>query len=168
MIILQEGVFDMPSMKDFEQLMESSFSNEKDYNRLRIGAEFAAKLIRIRLDKNMTQEDLANKSGLKQSAIARIENNGTLPRIDTVVKIAEALGTSFDFFPSEKENNESLLPEFSSKIEMLLNCIQQMQNEILELKNIVTKKQEHQVVIHCYVPKNIEESTINGSETESM
>lgn len=48
-------------------------------------------LIRKRQDEGLTQQDLSNKTGLTQSVIARFEAKKVIPRIDTILKIANAL-----------------------------------------------------------------------------
>lgn len=45
----------------------------------------------IRRSKNITQEELANKSSLSQSYISAIENNKTSPTLDCLESIATAL-----------------------------------------------------------------------------
>ena len=45
---------------------------------------------------NLTQKQLAEKSGMKQSALARIENSSATPRRKTLQKIAEALGLNVE------------------------------------------------------------------------
>ena len=45
---------------------------------------------------NLTQKQLAEKSGMKQSALARIENSSTTPRRNTLLKLAEALGLNVE------------------------------------------------------------------------
>ena len=54
--------------------------------------ELIVQLITRRLELNMSQRELATKSGIKQPMIARIEKFESVPRIDTLVKIAYALG----------------------------------------------------------------------------
>jgi predicted transcriptional regulator len=44
-----------------------------------------------RLAMNMSQRELAELCGTTQSAIARLERGGRPPRIDTLLRIAEAL-----------------------------------------------------------------------------
>ena len=44
----------------------------------------------------LTQAELASKAGMKQSALARLENNTTNPRKSTLMKLAEAMGISVD------------------------------------------------------------------------
>jgi len=48
-------------------------------------------LTKRRIELGYSQRDLAEKTGLKQSAIARLESLGSVPRLDTVVRIARAL-----------------------------------------------------------------------------
>jgi predicted transcriptional regulator len=44
----------------------------------------------------LTQAELAEKAGMKQSALARLESSSSTPRKSTLVKLAEALGISVD------------------------------------------------------------------------
>ncbi len=54
--------------------------------------EIIVQLINRRLELGITQRQLATKSEIKQPMIARIEKFESIPRIDTVVKLADALG----------------------------------------------------------------------------
>lgn len=45
----------------------------------------------IRLKKNMTQEELSQKSSISESYISELENNLKMPTILTLCKLAEAL-----------------------------------------------------------------------------
>ena len=54
-------------------------------------ANIISKLIVERNNQNLTQSELAEKCGLKQSAIARMENLQVMPRIDTLVRVATFL-----------------------------------------------------------------------------
>jgi len=44
-----------------------------------------------RLEKGYSQRDLANITGIKQSAIARLETKDLIPRLDTLLVILRAL-----------------------------------------------------------------------------
>lgn len=50
------------------------------------------KVIAAREAKGMSQRDLARVSGVKQPAIARLENMRSTPQIDTLLKILAPLG----------------------------------------------------------------------------
>lgn len=51
----------------------------------------------IRLAKKMTQEELADRAGLFQEAISRFEKGKKGATMDTLIKIAVALGKKVDF-----------------------------------------------------------------------
>lgn len=54
-------------------------------------ANIADKVAERRVAMNMSQRELAELVGTTQSAIARLERGGRPPRIDTLLRIAEAL-----------------------------------------------------------------------------
>lgn len=59
-------------------------------------------LIERRRSKGMTQKELAEASGYTQSVIARLENKKATPQLDTLLKVASALGCDIAVVPSEK------------------------------------------------------------------
>lgn len=54
------------------------------------------KLIELRKSKGLTQKDLAKATNLAQSAIARLESKTVMPQLDTLFKVAAALGYSVE------------------------------------------------------------------------
>ena len=54
-------------------------------------AAIADKVAEQRMAKGLSQRELAELVGTTQSAIARLERGGRPPRIDTLLKIADAL-----------------------------------------------------------------------------
>jgi|GEM_PF-2326385 Predicted transcriptional regulator with C-terminal CBS domains len=74
-----------------DQIYIESFEHEIDL----MIAEILGGIIAKRINEGLTQEDVAKKTGLKQSAIARFENFSTMPRMDTLLKIVKAV--DFDF-----------------------------------------------------------------------
>ncbi len=59
-------------------------------------------LIEQRHNKGMTQKELANASGLTQSVIARLESKKATPQLDTLLKVASALGCDIAIVPATK------------------------------------------------------------------
>lgn len=50
------------------------------------------KLKTIREDRDMTQSEVADKAGIRDTYLARLESGKSAPKIGTVRKIAKALG----------------------------------------------------------------------------
>jgi len=58
--------------------------------------KLASALIRLRLAKGLTQEQLAKLLNTKQESIARLESGGSLPSLSTVKKVANALDAELE------------------------------------------------------------------------
>ncbi len=58
-------------------------------------------LIKQRHNKGMTQKELAKASCLTQSVIARLESKKATPQLDTLLKVASALGCDITIVPAD-------------------------------------------------------------------
>ena len=65
--------------------------------------EIGDKIRRLRVQKQLTQEELANRCELSKGFISQVENDLTSPSIATLMDILEILGTNLTEFFSEKE-----------------------------------------------------------------
>ena len=79
--------------------------------RERINFEVAliGKMIEAREEKGLSQRELAEISGLKQPAIARLESMKATPQIDTLFKILHPLGYTIEIVPLNRSNNSNRL-----------------------------------------------------------
>jgi len=60
-------------------------------------------LARIRKEKGFTQEGLARKADISYNTLIKIENGGIKnPKIETVIKLSNALGISIDELVEKK------------------------------------------------------------------
>jgi len=57
-----------------------------------VGEIFGANLTRCRLDAGLTQEVASFRAGLHRTEISQLERGKRIPRIDTLVKLAGAVG----------------------------------------------------------------------------
>jgi DNA-binding XRE family transcriptional regulator len=65
--------------------------------------ELVGKIIELRKNLGLTQSELAEKSGVKQSAIARLERNvGKAVQVKTLMKLLAPLGYEIEFVPQRK------------------------------------------------------------------
>ena len=53
--------------------------------------------VKIRKEKGLTQQQLSELSGVKQPAIARLENSGCVPKMSTLNKLLMAMGKRIQF-----------------------------------------------------------------------
>ena len=75
-----------------ESVVQSDSKYEEIFKIMDLKRQVITELIRARGEQKLSQKDLAEKCGLKQSAIARIEGMEINPRLDTLIKIAYVLG----------------------------------------------------------------------------
>lgn len=64
--------------------------------------ELIGKLIAAREAKGLTQEQLAEAAGIKQSAVARLENLKATPQIDTLFKVLTPMGYKLTIVPTDE------------------------------------------------------------------
>lgn len=74
-----------------KQALEKDHELKRAYDALDGEFSFVQALIQKRLERNMTQLELAKKIGSKQSAISRIESGQANPSVRILQKIARAL-----------------------------------------------------------------------------
>lgn len=77
-------------------------------NELEAVAQLVNAIHQRRLEIGWTQKELADKVGLHQESIARIENGGSIPRLDTVFRLALALGMKISLQGMEEAATASL------------------------------------------------------------
>ena len=90
-------------MKSWDDYKEYASSMNPDVKSdIEEASELAALVTQIIQQRNalgLTQRELAARSGLPQSSIARIETMKTIPNIETIIKILKPLGLQLSFLP---------------------------------------------------------------------
>lgn len=64
----------------------------EEYKALAPEYELIKQIIRVRAEQNLTQQELADKIGIKQSNISRLESGNYNPSLDFLKKVASGLG----------------------------------------------------------------------------
>ena len=62
----------------------------------RILDALASRIKELRLEKHISQEELAHRSGLSRTGMGFLETGKRWPRLDTLMSVAEGLGISVD------------------------------------------------------------------------
>lgn len=69
---------------------------KKEYESLEQEFNFAAKMIEVRLQERLSQEQVASRMGTTQSVVARIESGRPLPSLRTLMRYAAAVRRTLD------------------------------------------------------------------------
>ena len=76
--------------------------SEAEREQINFHVDLIGKMIKAREEKGLSQRELAELSGVKQPAIARVESMRTTPQIDTLFKIIIPLGYTLTITPISK------------------------------------------------------------------
>lgn len=97
--------------------------------------QVGAKINAILKSKNMTQRDLAEKTGISESSISRYIS-GTGLHVDSLAKIAAALDIDIDIFLDSKSEPKTIYP---NTVEQLKACAQ----NIIDNADIIIADENH-------------------------
>jgi transcriptional regulator with XRE-family HTH domain len=91
-------------MKTLDEYIAERMANDPEFrsawDALQPEYEFRLKLIQARLSAGLTQAELAERIGTKQSAISRLEGGDAQPSFDMLRRLAAALNVSFEILPT--------------------------------------------------------------------
>ena len=74
------------------------------------------KVMQLMKERNITQKQLSQLSGINESSISRYLHSNQRPRMDVVVNIAKALQVETDYLLEEDEGRESAYVAISTAI----------------------------------------------------
>jgi transcriptional regulator with XRE-family HTH domain len=76
----------------FDDFMQEIGEDTIETETIRQIARMVSDIVKRRKMLGLTQDEVAKKAGLTQAQIARVENSSQIPRVDTLIKVAIALG----------------------------------------------------------------------------
>ena len=82
-------------MSDIDELLENQLKDKefaKAWEDTELEYQIKRMLIAARIEQKMTQKELAEKSGVRQSNISRIEKGVCTPTLNTLKELAKGLG----------------------------------------------------------------------------
>ena len=82
-------------MSDLDELLEENLKDpefKEAWDETETEYQIRSMLIAARLENNLTQKQLSEKSGIRQSNISRIEKGVCMPTIPTLCEIAKSYG----------------------------------------------------------------------------
>lgn len=95
----------MSELRDYinEQLKDPEF--KKEWDNLEPEMEIVRAMIKARTAQNLTQKDLAEKTGINQANISKLENGNMNPSLKLLKRIADGLGMNLriEFVPKNSK-----------------------------------------------------------------
>src|SRR3990167_6618269 len=82
--------------EEFEKILVKRPGFKQAQEETRIEYEIARALIKARLEKGLTQAEIARRMHTKQSVISRVENARTMPSLAFLKRLAEVLNASLE------------------------------------------------------------------------
>ena len=96
----------MKQVRTFSEYMNDEMRvSPAEREKINFEIELIGKVIEAREERGLSQRELAQISGVKQPAIARLESMKTTPRIDTLFKILNPLGYTISIVPLNSKGN---------------------------------------------------------------
>jgi transcriptional regulator with XRE-family HTH domain len=103
-----------PTLESFKKKALKKPVVRENYEELAPAYELRRKLVALRRDAGLTQEQIAEKLHTKKSNISRLESvtSKISPKLSTIADYAEAVGydVKIDFVPKEPEHNKGVHP----------------------------------------------------------
>lgn len=91
-------------------------------------------------EKNMTINKLADVSGIRQSTLSNMVNRKSVPKVDMLYRICEALDISLqEFFDFEPYSAKTRSKE-QNEIESLIQDVDNLRSKLEELNESIKKK----------------------------
>jgi transcriptional regulator with XRE-family HTH domain len=90
----------------------------------------------LRIERNLTQENLAQAVDCNVSHISNIENNHTKVSLNVLLAIANTLNTSIDYLLSDQYENSSLALD-NAILNALKNSDSQKKEKVLKIIDIL-------------------------------
>lgn len=93
----------MKTLNEFlnEQLQDPEF--KKEYENIQPEMDVIRAIVDARISQNLTQKELAEKSGINQADISKLENGTRNPSIKLLQRLAEGMGMmlKIEFIPKK-------------------------------------------------------------------
>jgi DNA-binding XRE family transcriptional regulator len=80
------------SLEEIRNLLMKDSEFKTEYDKLKPRYEAISSILRVRIEQNITQEELALRAGTQKSNISRLESGSYNPSLDFLTKIAHSLG----------------------------------------------------------------------------
>lgn len=93
-------------MRTFDDMLSKQLENEefkKEYKAIQPELDIIRAIVDARTSQNLTQKELAKRTGINQADISKLENGTRNPSINLLKRLAEGMGMSLkiEFVPKQ-------------------------------------------------------------------
>ena len=94
-------------MKTFEDYKKQQMQDPelvREYEAIQPGMDVIRAIVNARTSQNLTQNELAKRTGINQADISKLENGTRNPSVNLLKRLAEGMGMSLkiEFIPKQK------------------------------------------------------------------
>ena len=94
----------MKTLKDYktEQMKDTEFV--KEYESIQPEMDVIRAIVEARISQNLTQKELAERTGINQADISKLENGTRNPSVNLLKRLADGMGMvlKIEFVPKQK------------------------------------------------------------------
>ena len=94
----------MKTLKEFKDEQMQYFEFVKEYEAIQPELDVIRAIVDARTSQNMTQKELAERTGINQADISKLENGTRNPSVNLLKRLAEGLGMALkiEFVPKQR------------------------------------------------------------------
>ena len=94
-------------MRTFDDMLSKQFQDEefqKEYDAIQPEMDVIRAIVDARTSQNMTQKELAERTGINQADISKLENGTRNPSVNLLKRLADGMGMvlKIEFVPKQK------------------------------------------------------------------
>lgn len=94
-------------MRTFDDMLSNQLKNEnfrKEYEAIQPEMDVIRAIVDARTSQNLTQKDLAERTGINQADISKLENGTRNPSVNLLKRLADGMGMALkiEFVPKQK------------------------------------------------------------------
>ena len=103
-IIFQKGWRRMKTFEDYKKQQMQDPELVREYEAIQPEMDVIRAIVNARTSQNLTQNELAKRTGINQADISKLENGTRNPSVNLLKRLAEGMGMSLkiEFIPKQK------------------------------------------------------------------
>lgn len=94
----------MKTFKDYKKQQMQDTELGREYEAIQLEMDVIRAIVNARTSQNLTQNELAKRTGINQADISKLENGTRNPSVNLLKRLAEGMGMSLkiEFIPKQK------------------------------------------------------------------